>query len=90
MRDILHVHEHAVLLNILHVHEHAVLLILQLVLLHQQTDKLCIVQLNSATEIIQDHLENNVSESLIKMFHFLTCKMLTLYLAIIAGVSSEE
>ena len=87
MRNILHVH---VLLDILHVHEHAVLLILQLILLHQQADKLRIVLLYCAAKIIEDNLENKVSESVIQIFGFPTCKMLTLYLAIIAGVSSEE
>ena len=43
--------------NILHVHQHAVLLVLQLVLLHEQGDQLSIVLLYLVTNIVQDNLE---------------------------------
>ena len=53
--------------DVLHVHDHAVLLILQLVLLHQKSDELSIVLLNLVAEIVEDDL-NHITIKMVGLY----------------------
>ena len=53
--------------DVLHVHDHAVLLILQLVLLHQKSDQLSIVLLNLVAEIVEDDL-NHITIKMVGLY----------------------
>ena len=53
--------------DVLHIHDHAVLLILQLVLLHQKSDQLSIVLLNLVSEIVEDDL-NHITIKMVGLY----------------------